>query len=439
MKQTIFMVVVMAYFSLRSIVDPFWGVMLYYGLAVLRPQSIWEWSLPSGVRWSFMAAMVAVVTLVLNFSSLKHRVIQRRFIPMILLFGLFLLGSYLFALDRRIAGIVGWEYAKIIIMLVVASYVIRERWHIKYLGWMIFLCLTYLVYEVNSLYMFNHRLDIYHNGYGGLDNNGAALMLAMAVPFCYCFFLAERRWWRWGFFICIIPVMHAVMLTYSRGAMLSTLIAVVGMVIMTARKNLVQTVVVSLVLGALVLSLAGPDVRKRFFSISKGERDASARSRLDSWKAGWAIAKDYPMFGAGIRNANLLTKQYGADLYGRTIHNVYIQIAADSGIPAGLFYLSLVTFSIWRLWCAVHRTGHLLYDREDRWFHYTCLGAMWSLAIFAIGAAFLSFETFELPYLLMLIGAFAPFLSAEHEAKEGTEELESKKTAARISTGGLSA
>jgi len=65
-KQLIFMMVTMAYFSLRSFADPFWAVLLYYGLAVFRPQYIWEWALPQGIRWSLIAAIVAVVTLFLN-------------------------------------------------------------------------------------------------------------------------------------------------------------------------------------------------------------------------------------------------------------------------------------------------------------------------------------------------------------------------------------
>ena len=45
-----------------------------------------------------------------------------------------------------------------------------------------------------------------------------------------------------------------------------------------------------------------------------------------------------------------------------------------------------------------------LTDKEARWFHYICQAAFWSLALFAFGATFLSLETMELPYLLMLFG-----------------------------------
>jgi probable O-glycosylation ligase (exosortase A-associated) len=439
-KQMIFLVCTMGFFTFRSFADPFWGILMYYGLAVLRPQAIWEWSLPHGIRWSFFAAIVAMVTTVLNIPSLRHRTAQRQFLPMLFAFGICIFFSFFFAKNQTVATVVGWEYAKIILMVFIASYAVRERWHVRYLAWMIFLCLTYLVYEMNFQYVFDKRLNFYNVGYGGLDNNGAGLMLAMVVPFCYFFFLAERRWWRWGFFLCLVPAFHSVMLTYSRGAMLSTLIVSIGILLTTSRQRLVQTIVVTLLLIGVVLSLAGPDVRKRFLSINKTDRDASAQSRFDSWEAGWLIAKDYPWFGVGIRNANLLTKKYGADIEGRTIHNVYIQIAADAGFPAAVIYTSLIGMTLGRLRWSAKRTRSELDDYEGRWLHYICRASMWSLGIFAIGAVFLSFETFELCYLLMLIGAVAPFLA--EQGSQGKAELGNDSGTgkpARISTGGLSA
>ena len=436
-KQMIFLVCTMGFFTVRSFVDPFWGVLMYYGLAVLRPQAIWDWALPE-FRWSLLAALVAIVTTILNASSVK-KVNQFRFLTLTILFGGCLFLSYCLANDQVIAGRYGWEYAKILLMVIVASYVVREKWHIRYLGWMIFLCLTYLVYEVNLQYLIDRRLDIYNRGYGGLDNNGAALMLAMVAPFCYYYFFAGRRWWRWGFLFCLISTFHAVMLTQSRGAMLSTLVVMLGILVTTARKKFLKTMVIGVVLGFAVLYLAGPDIRMRFLSITGPERDASSQSRLDSWKAGWRIAWDYPWFGAGIRNANLLAQQYGADMKGRTIHNVYIQIAADVGFPAAVIYVSLLGFAFWRLGKAIRMTRGSLEDMEDRWFHYTCRASIWSLGIFSIGALFLSLETFELCYLIILIGAVAPSLASQgNEERQELDVEAAERKRVKISTEGLS-
>ncbi len=89
----------------------------------------------------------------------------------------------------------------------------------------------------------------------------------------------------------------------------------------------------SLVFGVVGIPiLAGPEIQERFFSIKDNEVDESANSRRQSWAAAWNIAKDYPILGVGVRNSNLFSYQYGADMEGRTIHSQYLQIAADCGL-----------------------------------------------------------------------------------------------------------
>ncbi len=420
MKQMIFLVGLILYFSVRSLADPFWAVLLYYGLAVLRPQAIWDWALNPNIRWSLIAAILAMVSVILNFGSLRHRIVHRRFIVLIVLFGLCLLGSYYHARDTGIAGRYGWEYAKVLFMLLLACFVVTERWQVRYLGWTIFIGLTYIVYEINSMYLFNHRLDIYHRGYGGFDNNGAAIMISVVIPFGFYFFQAERRWWRWFYLLCTIPAIHAVMLTYSRGAMISILVIGVGMLLGFARRRIFQAVSMGLVFFLVILVLAGPEVRNRFKSITNEADDpgSSQNLRFISWKAGYQIAMDYPIYGVGIRNSNLLTKSYGCDMEGRTIHNVYIQIAADSGILAGVIFVLLIFGTLWNLHWSARRSEKFLDDPSFRWHHYVCKAAFWSLATFSIGACFLSVETVELNYLLMLIGAVAPRLSVPESAEE---------------------
>src|SRR5262245_37720865 len=58
MKQT----VLMAALTLLGVggvwlAEPFWGIAVYYLFAVLRPQFIWEWSLPADVNWSRYVAL----------------------------------------------------------------------------------------------------------------------------------------------------------------------------------------------------------------------------------------------------------------------------------------------------------------------------------------------------------------------------------------------
>ena len=88
-----------------------------------------------------------------------------------------------------------------------------------YLGGIVVGSLAWIALDVNQKYFLEGRTDMYHVGYGGLDNNGAGLMLAMGFPMCIFAAEAVKKWWRWGFVLSAVLIVHGVMITYSRGAM----------------------------------------------------------------------------------------------------------------------------------------------------------------------------------------------------------------------------
>jgi probable O-glycosylation ligase (exosortase A-associated) len=264
------------------------------------------------------------------------------------------------------------------------------------------LALGYIAYEVNFLYLVNGHLGIYHNGYGGLDNNGAGLMLAMGVPLCMFAWEGMRSRYRWVFLALVPVLLHAVLMTYSRGAMVS-LLAVVPLIGLRSQHRR-RIAVVGVLLLALIPFLAGQEIRDRFFSISEHDQDQSAHSRLSSWSAAWGIAKDNPIFGVGVRNANLFSYQYGADMEGRTIHNQYLQIAADTGLVGLSLYLTAL-LGVWWSLRKVRRASQSRHNPETQRTFALAAGLESALAVFCVGGVFLSLEVFELPFLLLLLGA----------------------------------
>ncbi|MBY0524711.1 MAG: O-antigen ligase family protein [Gemmataceae bacterium] len=415
MKQYVFMVALTLLGTVGVVVSPFLGVAVYYLFAVLRPQALWQWSLPPGITWSYYVAIATMIAALCSLAGFRNasRHSQRRLTlaqGAFAAFGLWVGISYLMARDQFVAYPWFLEYAKIFVMCAVSAVLIlnvRQLWILLTIS---ALSLGYIACDINILYFSQGYLGICLNGYGGLDNNGTGLMLAMGVPLCLFAWEGTTHWWRWAYLGLVPVLLHAVLMTYSRGAMVSLLVTAPLIVLRSRHRT--RIVWAGLALLVMLPFLAGPEIRARFFTVSKYEEDGSAQSRFQSWNAAWHIARDNPIFGVGVRNANLFSHQYGADEEGRTIHNQYLQTAADTGFVGLTLYMA----GLAGVWLSLKRTRRVAAARQgpdgDR-LHALAAGIECSLAVFCVGGMFLSLDVFELPYLLLLLGAqIAPLCEA---------------------------
>lgn len=130
--------------------------------------------------------------------------------------------------------------------------------------------------------------------------------------------------------------------------------------------------------------------------------DESAQSRWTTWNIAIRMANERPLFGLGIRNSNLFTYDYGADMPGRSIHSQYLQTAADSGWMALALYLAFLA----SLFLGLRSSRRILRpynDPESLKVKSIASGVECATVLFCFGAVFLSLEHFEMPYIMMLL------------------------------------
>lgn len=430
LKHFLLMLGVTVFTSIIATAVPFWGVMLYYGFATLRPQALWAWALADApqVRWSLTAMLIAMVTTLVNLPTILQTFRSNRVLTLLCGYAILMLLSMLTAFNPDTAWYWVQEYGKVFVMFVIASLVIQRYWQVRAMSLLIVMCLGYIAYYFNAMYFFEGgRLDIYHIGFGGLDNNGTGSLLAMGLPFAY--FLTMSPVGHWANARRIVGViigfllLHAVLLSYSRGAMLAAGAGIVWIVI--HHRPRVQATALSFVLVAVIGVMAGTEIRDRAISTTDYQTDASALSRLDSWAAAWNIAWEYPLLGKGIRNSNDYSQNYGADIAGRTIHNQYLQIAADSGLPAASLYIAMIGLGLYGLGKARRRcfeaeeyfhhdpTPHGPHSQQELIEHaqdagLLCMAIQASLLMFSFSGMFLSVELVELPWLLLALAGILP-------------------------------
>lgn len=447
MKHFLLMLGVTVLTSIVATAVPFWGVMLYYSFSTLRPQSLWAWSLSGTphVRWSLIAIIISLGATLINLPTILQSLRVNKVLLLLGAYAILMLLSMLTAFNPDTSWFWAKEYGKVFVMFLIASLVIQRFWQVRAMALMIVFCLGYIAYHFNHMYFFQGgRLDIFHVGFGGLDNNGAASLLVLGIPFAY--FLAMSPAGRWvtarrifGVIIGLL-LLHAVMMSYSRGAMLAAAFGLLWL--MVNHKPRIQAAGLSLLLVVAIGGMAGDEIRDRAMSTTDYKNDESALSRFDSWAAAWDIVWEHPVLGKGIRNSNDYSQNYGADKAGRTIHNQYLQIAADSGVPAACLYIAMIGFGIYGLGRArkhclqaeiafennpnpkgPHDPHELVNEAKDA--GLLCLSMQTGLLIFSFSSMFLSVELVELPWLLIALAGILPI--AVDRRLEGLGYRESDK------------
>ncbi len=415
MKQFVFMAITMLLGTGGAFaLSPVYGLAVYYLFAVLRPQFIWEWVELFGIRlsevnWSLPVALCTLVaTLVWRFGVWTPMLAAKppwygtpkftRSHYLFLGFTAWICLTFLTALDLAVAWPYFVEYVKIFVMFICATLVLRTVRDLWIIYFVMLGASVYIAYELNFYYLAYQKILVQHRGYGGLDNNGAALILAMAIPLAFFAWESTQRWWRWGYMAAIPILGHAVMLTYSRGAIVALVPCAILMWVRARNKGFMTAAYLAGLV--LVVATTGKEIEERFSSIGKENTNA----RWETWGVAVKMANDRPIFGFGIRCSSQYIGKgpYTISVVNLTIHSQYLQIAADSGWPALALYAGLLVSVFIGLW-QTRRALRRFTDPDSRNVRSLASGLECALVVFCVGATFLSLEHFEMPYVVILL------------------------------------
>jgi probable O-glycosylation ligase (exosortase A-associated) len=409
---------------LSSIINPYYGFLTYVALAILRPDSLWS-SHISGGRFSLIVAAAMLLSWgVRGFGSWRLGEARR----VVSLFIGFWVWCVLLATQAD-SPAHAWYYveqiAKILLPFLVGITTARSIDDLRKLAWVIVLCEGYVAFEMNKYYFggFNY---LWHIGFGGVDNNSAAIGLVTALGVAFFLFLGETsRWKQLVIAASAAFIGHAILFSFSRGAMLATIVfaSVSFVIIQKTTKHYMMFA------GGLLaaIMLAGPEVQARFFQTfakEDGVREASAQSRLDLWKdCGELLMRD-PIMGCGPDHWPLHAESFGWEPM-KEAHSLWVQTATETGLPGIAMFLGFYLTTIWRSWLLLRR----LRPEDPPWFGDAARMTIASLCGFGVAAQFVSLEALEIPYYVALLGAAS---LAVHGRYERSEVMETGSTEHRI-------
>jgi putative inorganic carbon (HCO3(-)) transporter len=117
------------------------------------------------------------------------------------------------------------------------------------------------------------------------------------------------------------------------------------------------------------------------------------QERLSLWEAGWEVVRDYPWLGVGPGNFANIVGFYNPEIVNLPMHNSYLAIAAEIGIP-GLILFSALVISV-----LIALIGTLQAGQTEK--HHTARMILACILGFLAGAIFITRHDAPLLYLML--------------------------------------
>jgi O-antigen ligase len=238
------------------------------------------------------------------------------------------------------------------------------------------------------------------------EQNRFAQILVVVIPLAAGLAVSAHPRRRWRYWLAMILICGGVLLTFSRGALVS-LVLVIPFALLFGFMRLRHLVVITLVGGvflmAMSLTTSTPYLVKRVTSIGEvimqstglapgGFRnaDGAARGRVTSMKAAGLLFMDHPMLGAGPGLAPSYYREYALLAGGkvraetRRTHNLYLQMASETGVIG----LSAFLLVIWMVLRPVNAVRRRTYFSDRQLWGLTC-GLQLAVLTFLMTSIFL--------------------------------------------------
>ncbi len=411
--------------GLCAVFYPWIGVCLAYLFIILTPQNIWWWNF-QGLRPVFYILAPTILGFVLSLIQGKidiEAIKNRRNFYLFVLWLFFVLsyyfGPYMGKPSPYWFHDPNWVFNlihKIFILYFIAVSCINDKRKIKFLSLVMLVSVIYLIYWANTQYFVYHhygRIGGPVGTSGGSiykDQNDFAMFFVTGLPFIYYFgWYLKNKPLRYALWFIIPFGWHAIFLTGSRGGLLGLCAIILVAALRSPKKN-IGLALIPLFIVAFIWQ-AGSVMKQRSSTITQYEQESSAQSRIDAWKAATRMIISHPFFGVGLSAFGTAFSDY-SNKRPREVHNTFLQIAAESGIIAGLMYLLVIWTNIKDL---LRNSKIIGKDEKTDFLFYLNEALLTSIIGFAVCSMFLSLQVYEIFYYLCVLINTTRYLSSRYQ------------------------
>jgi probable O-glycosylation ligase (exosortase A-associated) len=283
-------------------------------------------------------------------------------------------------------------YLKTLVVFVLLANVIDSETRLKNVVWALVLIGVPLATSTVNNFLSGYsmpegeRVVGYRSGLTA-NPNDLALMLNLILPLCIALFLASRKAFVKLLLVCIGGLLlFAIITTFSRAGFITLMVT--GLVYAWRLRKRPQRVwiPVAAILVLCAVPLIPSDYVNRISTIVNVQEDdsRSAQTRLSDLKVAAKLAVSKPIIGSGIgMNAEAMNRARGETW--TEIHNVYLQLAVELGLP-GLALFLLLSITCYKMTGEVIR--HCAMRNSNGMLFHIAEGLRVSLIAYSVAALF---------------------------------------------------
>jgi len=388
-------------------ISPFNGVLAWYVFSLGNFHTL-AWGFLTNLYYAWIISILTCI------SWLWSRTDPKRFpltpvVVLTLLFMLWMTITSFFALGSSDDVWREWTRDnKMLFMCLVGYALTTTRERVNQLIWVVLLAIG--VWGVKGAILGSlGGFQMIHGPDGGMNapNNEFGVSLIMVLPLIfYQWHLATNRHLRRGLMFMGFLVGLAVILTYSRGALLG--VCAMAAVLWLKSRAKIPAAFLIVALALFVYSFAPQQWFDRMNTIEHYEGDGSAEGRIYIWKVSLKIAEAHPLLGGGFRvthwpdatNSVLLHTDLLRLPSGKAAHSIYFDVLSEHGWVGLALFLMIGVYSWMNCSWLIRRSRG---RPELAW--ATVLGKMGQAVLvgFWVGGAFQSLAYFDEYWCLLFI------------------------------------
>ena len=202
---------------------------------------------------------------------------------------------------------------------------------------------------------FGYGITIIMNQYAGFFGNQNMFGTFSALMTPYVLFhwrvISQKKWEKWADVLLLLVILAGLWFSNSRNGMISCVIAVTVYFFVVNLQNRIKIVLASACL-LLVLSIS-QTLKSDLVSFVRKGTDKSAQvtdfvsqmseeERFKMWSGVWPLFWKQKLIGYGFASSHLLVFPFTRDEEaGRALHNSYLEIFGDLGLPGFILLLLL--------------------------------------------------------------------------------------------------